>query len=430
MNQESHREKPGLRELELATREMPAWLSRGSPLRYVAVLAVILVLAMAMPWNETLRVPVTIRAGSPPLSVTSQQSGVLSLIMAEPGATVRSGDVLAVFGDPEEIRQVDELADTLPELRAALRSGKPLPALPTVTVGGEIQETVSGLFAAINAFESARRFPLEQRDAAIVRTAIEEIVARRARLSADVSSADELVANSQERLRLKSELAEQGWVSVQGVSEAQAELIERQVAARQARARIAEDEARLAELRLQLDRTRLSLDQSVSDLRAAALQAVEDAAGSVADWRREHRLVAPAAGTVQFPLERIEGQYVKPGEEIAVILPSQNRTTAVGIVSNAQRGSVEIGTPVRLEIAGIPASANGYLAGRVTSAAPVAIDEGYEIRIALTNGATSSAGIELPLRDRSAATGHIVLNQGRVATMVFGGIIERIRSQP
>ena len=429
MNVPQPQKKNNLAALDRATVELPDWIAHGSPLRVVALLIFLLAAALMLPWHETLRVPMTIQLGSQPRSVTTPQAGVLHAITVQSGDAVRAGDVMAELGPSGEMAQIRQLSTILPQVRAALQSGQSPVALPEVTIGGNVQTTASRLAGALNALAVTQGFPVEQRDAAILQSTIAGIESGAGRLQDDIRSADELVVVAEEQLRIKTELAERGWVSRQALAEARAIVIERQIAARQARARVNEDRTSLRGLRLQLERSQLEQGRTATQLRETAIQAAADAAGAVSRWRSTHLVLAPMAGIVQFPEDRVAGQRVSEGQEFAVVVPRNKGLAAVGLVPPAARGDVRPGAEVRMEIAGFPAATNGYLVGEVSSTASVAMNGGYQVIMTVPNGARSSTGVIIPLRNRSAATGHITVSQGRIGSILFGGLLERLRRE-
>ena len=416
----------GMTELNRAVLELPGWIARGLAFRLVGLLSLLLLLSLALPWNETLQVPLTIVTISPPSGVRATQAGTLVRLTVSSDQLVSQGQVLAQFGTSEEIAEADRLESSAEATLAALRRGEIPEDLPSITLGGEVQTAYAELASAVGDLAASVHFETDRVDVEALRRSLVELERQSGGLAENIALTDTLAAVSEARLVRKEAGAAKGWISKDSLEKAREEMLERRRAAHEAREKTDEHRAQIADLRLRLEGTQLRQARSSTLKRERAVQATVDALAAVRRWRADHFAVAPVAGRVKFPEEIFAGQHLDKGAELAVIVPRHSDLKAVGIVPAQARGEVVPGSDVRLSFASFPVSNYGYVAGKVERTSDVAVRGDYQVTVSLPGGLVTSTGYRIPVRNRGMATGRITVHQGRIATAVFGGFYEQL----
>ena len=416
----------GMTELDRAVLDMPGWIARGRAFRLVGLLSLLLLLSLALPWNETLQVPLTIVTTSPPSSVRATQSGTLVRLAVSSDQLVSQGQILAQFGTNEEIAQAERLERSAEAALAALRAGEVPTGLPAITLGGDVQTAYAELASAVGDLAASVNFQTDRVDIESLRRSLVELERQTGGLAENIALADTLADVSEARLNRKEVGAEKGWISKDSLEKAREEMLERRLGAREARERAQEQRAQIAELRSRLEGTQLQQGRSSTLKRERAVQAAVDALAAARRWRADHSAIAPVAGRVKFPAEVFAGQHVERGAELAVIVPPRSDLKAVGIIPAQARGEVVPGSDVRLSFTSFPVSNYGHVVGKVERTSDVAVRGDYQVTIALPAGLVTSTGFRIPVRNRGTATGRITVQQGRIATAVFGGFYEHL----
>jgi hypothetical protein len=211
-------------------------------------------------------------------------------------------------------------------------------------------------------------------------------------------------------------------VTKDAVAQQQQELIVRELDLRRNLDAEASIDSEINELRAELIRVQIVDSGAAERRRKAVLQAAANAITAVEDQRRRNLLIAPVAGRAKFPQPRYIGQSITRGMEYAVIVPPKTDISATATVSARSRSDVKRGTEVRLTFANYPSARNGYVRGIVQVVSDVAVDGDYTISLELPSGLETSNGFTIPFRNRSTASGMIIVRQGHLFDVIMGAL--------
>jgi len=416
-------QNPGGTDSSANIPEMPAWIRRGRTFPIVALTVFCLfVVPMVLPWNEKLVVPVTIVSKSPPRSVIAPADGPIALMEAENGTQVRAGQALARLGQASSIEEEDRLIAMADAARSAVQKGRIPSSIPILLVDAQLQQPFSALAEAVaelNLYADYDSNPGQIRSLRQKLAALEQ-----ARLRADESTqlSANLVEVVRERLDAKSKAQKSGWVTKDAVAQQQQELIVRELDLRRYLDTEASIDSEINDLRAELSRVQIVDNGTAERRRKAVLQAAANAITAVEDQRRRYLLIAPVAGRVKFPQPRYIGQSITRGMEYAVIVPPKTDVSATATVSARSRSDVKKGAEVRLMFSNYPSARNGYVRGIVQAVSDVAVDGDYTISLELPSGLETSNGSTIPFRNRSAASGVIIVRQGHLFDVIVGAL--------
>jgi hypothetical protein len=411
--------------LDAVTLEMPRWVRKGLVLRLIALIAVIFIIPLFIPWRATLELPLTILTSEPPRSVRVESDGPLTNLLVKPGDRVSYGDILGRTGSLSDHRDIDRLSR---ELQALINSATTVPTgtkLPPVSVGGEVQDAHSVLAAAIDKMLNFQTFGSAQSE--LVALSSELAVSRRElplelEQHALIVQAVEL---ADEKLKRHENGAKQGWVSKNALGLVRSELVDRKLAAQQSRQRLTQRTARFEQLSARIEEQRLLETGSSDQMRNNVRQAAIRLSGAISAWRRAHEFVAPIDGLVKFPEQVRVAQYFNAGNEIAVVVPETNGVIAVGLASDQGNGEITSGAQVIISVPGFPTSSYGHLEGLVTHTSDVSVDGGYELVVSLQNGLRTSSGVKLPVRNRSRVNASVVVRRTTLGNAIVSDFFER-----
>jgi hypothetical protein len=409
-----------------ATLDLPAWIQSGLVFRLVAILLVLFALPLALPWRETLSMPVSVVSDSPPRSAIAPVDGVLATILVRDGAPVAPGARLAQLGDLRTIALVDQLELYATQTEAASAQGGLPPLPPSIVVGSDLQVAFDQLASTAMEFRAQTQFGgdnerIEQLQTLLASLGRQEREAIRRR-----ELTGPLIEVSAQRLSMRSRLAANGWGSGDSVAASKQALIENQIAAVRVREEIEQLRAQAGQAQSNLAQARLSQQLKSSQLTARTHQAAIHLLGVIKAWRERNTIIAPVGGYVKFPATQNVGQTLPAGAEFAVIVPADAAFVAIGTVAPNSRADVLVGDEVRLAMPNYPPARYGYVRGKVINVSGVASGGNYAVRIGLPDGIKTSNGFVLPVRQRASATGLVSVRQGSIGQVILGGLGSRL----
>ncbi|QNE07160.1 HlyD family efflux transporter periplasmic adaptor subunit [Croceicoccus marinus] len=418
--------------LDVVALDMPEWVRKGLALRVIAVLAIVFVVPLFIPWRATVELPLSIVTSEPPRSVRIEGSGPIGSVTASAGQTVARGEILGRIGPLSDHRDVDRFDRAVQAIAGAQASALPKlatsgGALPPLSVGGEVQDAHAALAQAIDQLANYKAYDDAQSD---LRSLTSELAEGERQLTLEREELvllQQSVALASEKLERRETGAERGWVSKDSLGTARAELVDRELAVQRARQGLIERAARIEQLRLRIEGQRLAQQGSSGQLEDSVRQAANRAAGAIGAWRRAHELAAPVRGEVKFPQQMRVGQYLDAGSEFAVIVPRAKGVMAVGSAPDGTGGEIMKAAPVRIFVPGFPVSSFGYLEGRVLRTSDVSANGQYQLVVALDDGFRTNAGIELPIRNRALVNASVVVRETTLGEAIVSDIGDRIR---
>jgi multidrug resistance efflux pump len=415
-------------QLEIATERFPGWIERGLAFRAVGLAALMMGAVSLLPWRQGVEIPLVLATPSPPRGVVTGDQGVLVSVTARDGAWVRAGDVLARLGSASEIGSVERAAEFARAAAETLERGGIPGVPPALALGGELQTHYAALGAALGELRLHSQFGDDLEAIAAIRGELRALDARRARLLEEIVIARSMVAIAEQQLAMKSEVAAQGWISQGALADARQALLRQQLVASGKADELERIGAAAEQARSRLTRTGLARGGDNARLTQNARRAVMELLGAVEAWRRRIMLTAPVSGRVTYPRPVHVGQTLPRGTEFAVVTPETSGVVAHGIVPTWAKGDVRPGANVRLTIPSYPPYRFGWVLGRVDAVSDVATAEGYQIRVALPRGLTTSYGHRIPFRQRTGVSGVIRLRQGRFFDYVVGTFRARVET--
>ena len=299
--------------------------------------------------------------------VTAKSFGVVRRRLANPGDTVRTGDVLLEISPGDGVQQAltvqDRMLEEIQGRRTALDERIRL-----------ISRAYEQQAALLKRAGEADRRELERLEEEIELSHVRARIARQRYQDAE-RLADSGALTRAETMRLEDELQTRLLV-----------LSERSRAADRLRASLAGNVTRLAELEINRD-----LNTTAVREQAHAL-AMEE---SRIRGEGAHRVLAPRNGTVASV--RVEaGDGAQPGQVLLDIVPPGNVLQGRLFVPSVAMGFVKPGQEVRVYLDSFPYERHGAQTGRVRSVSATALSQGEAVLRQVQSGALYRVDVEFP----------------------------------
>lgn len=259
-------------------------------------------------------------------------------------------------------------------------------------------------------------------EVAALRAELSRRVADRAAIEAEIAKLEAMIPLLADREASLSKLLKQGHAPKPAWQDAKARLIETRHDLTIQRHRLSEAESGMEAMveeqsRLTADRMR----RAYGDLAQAqkTLEQSDTALRKVMKREAQHRLRAPASGTVQQLAVHTVGGVVRPAEPLLVIVPDEADLEIRAQVLNKDKGFVVEGQPAEIKLEAFNFTKYGTLDGEVASMSSDAIEDEelglvYDTRVSLAARTIRADGRDVPLTPGMAVTVEIKTGKRRV----------------
>lgn len=419
-------------EVQSLLGQAPGWMLRwGIPFVGLGVLILLLISAWVR-YPDVITGRASILANNnPPIRVMAQRSGRISELLAKPGDTVASGQILGVLENAASSAEVRELETILAQFTGLSEtSAYTLP--PHFLQLGEIQTPYAALQRHIGEFLDARNETHTQKALQMLAGQIAALEASNQSLNRQVNTLKKEVELAERHATLMQRLYEAGANSEEDKERAEAAYLRYQ----------RELEAKKAEIltnRLSITRIgseRLGLERIADErLRTEKLLLRESAAtvsAAIQTWKQNHGIIAPTPGVVFAEGAWTAQQYIQAGEAAFTILPvGSSIASARTWIAPDGLGKVKPGAVVQLRLDAFPYKEYGILEGVVKNLAPVPTGNPQEqlrylAEIELTGNLVTTYGIALPPQQEMPATARIITEKRSLLERIFDQFLDAV----
>lgn len=401
---------------------------------------------IALAWSVIGRVDVVASARGRLVPVQGSQvvqpleAATVRAILVREGEAVRAGQTLVELDASVATADRAQLESEL--VAARLTAARARALLASLDAGGPTSRPPALPDAALAGVPAARRAEAQE----LLRSEHQELLARRARLDAELARIDaehqttlEAVRKLEQTLPLAErrardfrELADEQFVSRHGYLDREQQRIERGADLASLRSRLQEIEAGRREVAQRQA-------EAVAQARRQALDTVEQqqrrAAVLEQDLRkaetrgRQTRLTAPVDGTVQQLAVRTVGGVVTPAQPLMVIVPQGAGLEIEALVENKDIGFVKPGQAAVVKVDAFPFTRHGTLPGRIVTVSHDAVrDERlgavFAARVRLERERLDVDGVEVGLSAGMTVTVEARLGERRLIDYVLSPLRE------
>jgi HlyD family secretion protein len=169
------------------------------------------------------------------------------------------------------------------------------------------------------------------------------------------------------------------------------------------------------------------LDHSISQQRILFQQAVQVLQNLVKEWENKYIIRAPLAGKIIFLEPLQENQYLKAGQSIGFVNPSDSRYFALINLPQNNFGKVEVGQIVQLRFDAYPYAEYGYVEGKLIFISEFATDSGFVAHIQLPKGLITNQSKSLYYRDGLRAEASIITKNMRLMERFYNNLINSLK---
>ncbi len=401
----------------------PSWVATWGTSLLIGVVTLLVLVSVFFEYPETVKGTLLLTTIEPPVPVNAQKTAYLTEVKARENAIVERDDVLAVFANNADYRDVLKLEQDLESLSEfdlnSLRSFQPDLSL-------QIGELAPAYSSFVNTFEYLPLFETGQID----RTAIYALERYNQQMEKSISTLremktsanKELYALEREREFARKQYAEtvdtskaySVYETFRKVSEKTAEIKNIDVNVERYRDEIANNNARMLEMQMQQKEGAkekiYQLKQNLSTLKT-----------EIKRWKENYLVTAPISGRVLFYAEITPGQILTAGEEVFAVVPASADNQYIGKVKVPvdRSGKVKNGQEVVIKFDRYPFREFGTVKGKVAKIYPVAKGDYYSADVTLENGLKTSLGKQLDFQHQMGGKAEIITDKELFIVRLF-----------
>jgi multidrug resistance efflux pump len=401
----------------------PSWVATWGTSVFISVIVLLGLVGVFFEYPETVKGTLLLTTIEPPVPVHAQKTAYLTEVKARENAIVERDEVLAVFANNADYRDVLKLERDLESLSEfdlnSLRSFQPDLSL-------QIGELAPAYSSFVNTFEYLPLFETGQID----RTAIYALERYNQQMEKSINSLrdmkssanKELYALEREREFARKQYAEtvdtskahNVFKTFKEVSEKTAEIKNIDVNIERYKDEIANNNARMLEMQLQQKEGAkekiYQLKQSLSSLKT-----------EIKRWKENYLVTAPVSGRVLFYAEITPGQILTTGEEVFAVVPASADNQYVGKVKIPvdRSGKVRPKQEVVIKFDRYPFREFGVVKGKVAKIYPVAKGDYYSADVTLDNGLNTSLGKQLDFQQQMGGRAEIITDKELFIVRLF-----------
>lgn len=403
--------------------------------RITAACAAVIVLTLIfIPWGRRVTAEVRLSPNEFVSSVRGEADGNITQLRVADGQRVEAGEIVAVVSDTVGSQHLPELRQEALRILRLSQEGR------AVVRNGAWLETPEALKASyVSLRANVDRYALLS-DNNYVELEAATRAARGGELRRQMQMLDEQVglvdqsaqvsaADYQMRLKLRQE----GWGSLAMARDAERRLIEENRRAKEMRQARMELSGAIAQLSRQSDLDRAQRSASLREARTAVAAAAGELVDKLDAYEARHGVRARTKGQIAFVGPVKVGDYVRAGQDLAVVAEGAEPLAAVGQIGSRASGGVAPGQRAEIELPGFPRAEYGHLEGVVARTWKVEGASGYAVMLRLQNGWRTNRGIPIPPRVNQRAIAHIHIDSDNLLdrmALILGGARNVMRPRP
>lgn len=177
-----------------------------------------------------------------------------------------------------------------------------------------------------------------------------------------------------------------------------------------------------------IEQNRIAKSEKELQLNLEVLTSFNNLVDKINLWEKQYLIKTPISGKVQFLKFWNDNQFVRAGEPIFSIVPSENKVFGKVILPVRGSGKVKRGQEVIIRLADFPYMEYGYIKGIVYNIAlvssPIQMGDGkmvdsYLVTVTFPKGMTTNYGTALDFKSESRGTAEIITKDRRLIERFF-----------
>lgn len=412
-------------ELQQILGNPPNWLLRWGITCILVGMVVFLALGWLVKYPDVIPTPVTLTTVEPPIKVFAEAEGKLRELLVQNNQKVRQGDTLAILNNTARLEDVGKLDAFLFNAQNATSREELLEdEIPRNLQLGTLQVAYTRFSKNFDAYIFFLKNNKTFSKIRNLRLQIEKLEELGGALTNQLNTLQDIIDVSEKELNRNKKLKDIG-----SVSETELESSEITYLINKRQKDALSNEIYNNELSImQKKRTILDMKESFRSERAAGVfsiqEDIENMRSEVERWKKAYLIQAPIDGVVSLARFRSDQQFIRKGEELLTLVPSENSSIiAKGILPVQGSGKVTIGMQANLRLLGYSYQEFGSLKCEVKEISLVPIQDGFEVELTVPNPMLTTYNKNIDFQQEMKGTANIVTEDRRILERVFDRVL-------
>ncbi len=401
----------------------PGWMLKWGITVVLLFVGLFLLLSWIIKYPDTNTAAVTITTVLPPVSVVAASSGELSELLVKDQQMLKEGELIGIVNSGASYDDIRTMLNEFDKLGPKNYAAAKLPR--SLSLGVLNTEYV----ALIQAIESFQHFQSKTTSPQKINSLEEELLSIE-RMNEYLKSQEDLFRNelalTEKNYQRNLELKQDQIVSEVELERIHSQLLQQQQQISNFKTSRINNEVKKEQIQTQISSVENDYQLEESTQMLKIQQQIDRIRGDVKQWEEKYLFKSPADGQISFSQVWSRNQYIKSGEEIFKIVPTQESGEIIARceLPVAGAGKVKKGSTASIRLDAFPYQEYGSIPTQVDkiSLIPNMIGEGefaYQLELNLPQNLISSYGRELPFRQQMKGTAIIITEDKRIFHRVF-----------
>jgi multidrug resistance efflux pump len=384
----------------------PVWIVRNGIGLFFIIFLSLFIFCFFIHYPDIVKAPVRIVGENLPKQIVSRTESKIVDLKAKQNATVNQGDVLAVLyssADYNEILVFESWIKRV-EKKDTLKNFK-IPALPQLLNLGDLQKNYQEI--ALKMYQLGWSEPngyLVQKIQAIEQD-VELIEALKRNGTQQKELIEQDLALQEKMLTVNELMVREKAMAPLDINKDKSVVISKKQQLLQTNVNKLNHDASLIAKTKEL----FEIAKERNDIIQNFKTALYNAKSALADWRTNFLIIAPETGKVQFSSYFQENSWIRQGQELFYIIPSQTNLFAEVMAPQQNFGKIMQGQQVNISLNSFPRNEFGVLKGTINYIPIVPYkDSAFLLKVQLTNGLITSFNKKLPFTNSLSGTAEII----------------------
>ncbi|TAH07426.1 MAG: HlyD family efflux transporter periplasmic adaptor subunit [Sphingobacteriia bacterium] len=392
----------------------PVWIVRNGIALFFIIIGLLFTLTFFIHYPDLVKAPVRIVGKNLPKQVINKTEGRLVLLAAKENSMVQQGDLLAILQSNADYTQVIAFKKWIGQTEQKLTNNNftAINNLIALNNLGDLQKNYQEVQQQLYQLSwSAPNGYFEQKKATITK---------------DLTIIDQLKLNAEEQKKLITQDLDMQQ-NLLGINErmvkekviAPLELNKDKTAVLAKQQQLVQvDAGTIIQTASALAKQKelIELQKNSTDIRQNFITALLNAKSALAEWTNRYMLIATETGKLQYSNYFQENSWIKTGQELFYIIPSQPEYFAEVMASQQNFGKLAKGQQVNIALNSYQRNEFGILKGVIENIPAVPHkDTAFLIRVLLQNGLKTNYNKQVQFSNNLTGTAEIITAEATLA---------------
>ncbi|MEN8154746.1 MAG: HlyD family efflux transporter periplasmic adaptor subunit [Acidobacteriota bacterium] len=414
-------------EMQDVVGEVPSWIIRsGISMLFIVILS-FLVGSWFFKYPDIMISNIIITTKNPTVFLIANSDGNLEKLYVKNNQIVEKDQIIAMIGNNTDYNSIHELKSSLIKMAKSFNDDD-LTELLTFKINpnlnlGKLQEPYEYFKKKFEHFKQFNDLEYHHRKKIRIQEELNKNKAIVGKNKNSISLSERELVLKNNKLSRAKELFKQGLISKESLETQEAEYLQKRNDLENANANLIGIELQDS----QLNRSLFELDIEFKEKNKHNILELKESHknlfSKIFQWEKSYLIRSTISGQVSFTTYWSENQYVKSGERIFAIVPSET-SKIIGKVTLPIKGSgkVKIGHKVNIKFENYPYTEFGIVKGVIVSKSLIPENNQYILEVALPNGLLTNYQKELGYHPEMKGIAEIITEDTRLLERFFNPI--------